>query len=730
MEVRLQARSLTTSFLVSLAAVLVYAQLAAAALALAPPGLALAAEMAARAVLIAAAVGIAGALLPLARRPGRRYLAVLAERTWPRLAGSLVLLAERHPELDPGVTSLAAERVEAAVSGCAARKAVLREPRSALGPIALCASLLLGALLFAVGGGRFLDALGEVSGLWGAGPTRIVEVLPGDAELEEGQTLAVSCRLTGRQANWARVTFAGGESSRLQRTGENHWRGSVLPSGSCYRLEVGARGGVRRSQAFNVTVRPRPAVEVVGARYHYPAYTGLRPRTVASRDVDCLQGTRVELTLKSAGRVEAVRLSRGGNAPELSFTRSGAGRWKVSFVVRRVGGYSLLMRPAGGAEREVLRGSITARKDLAPAAAAAARELEDGRLAVDYRLADDYRLGSAKMIFRAGGRTMAFAVPDVAGRRESQGAVLVPREVLAAAGSAGFRYRLVAEDTRAPKPNRGASDELEYRPPQQLAAAGPLLEKPPRRSPGAPSSSSGGGQKVGTTTRPLESLYKPGDEDKKPPETPGEPEKKPGGSDLVAPQGEELEPPKKKPPPKNQKPPESGRENPENPDGGEPGEAPREPQGTARQPAPGGGSTPTPGNEPTSRPGKGPGSEDGTDPGGEKPPTGGETGSRRPPPERVIPGEVNMELKPGEKVDPRLGTPSGLHTTWGRDPKRTSGTSLAPGEVRAPGGAVGPLSPRGGAGRASGPGLGRKAPVAHQYRRYVNEYLRAMSAGS
>ncbi|MHC4917156.1 MAG: hypothetical protein ACYTGB_16880 [Planctomycetota bacterium] len=704
LELRLQGRALFTSALVALAALLTYAHLAAAGLCFAPPRLALAADLVSKGAPVAAALAAASVLLPLARRPSRRYLAVLIERSCPALAGSLILLAERHPDLDPGVGQLAAERAEAALAGFPAARAARLEPRSRLGAGVLSAALALGAVLAGVGRGSFLDSLMEVSGLQGAGASRILAVSPGEVELEEGQLLAASCRLAGRRPDWVRLVFEGegGETTEMQPAGGDRWSASALPSGSRYRVEVSSRGELRASESFRVGVRPRPSATAVGVM---------------------------------SGRVAGARLVLQPGGRSVPAARRADGLLGASFTVRRVGSYSLLMRPEDGEERETARGSVTARRDLPPAASASVRQLADGRLAADYRAAEDYRLGSARMVFTVGGREMAFAVPDVAGRRESQGAVLVPREVLSAAGSSGFRYRLEAADTCEPEANLGVSEELEYTPPRQLAAAGPLFE-PPEKMPGPRPRlrPSAGGESAGETTRPMESLYKPKTGDEEPePESPSDPGgSRPGNSELMAPPGEEPEkrpepPEKARPGERNEEP---GRENPDNPGDGTSGQAPEDPSGTGVRPTPDGEQL-TPGGEPGARPGegRGPGSEDGTDPGGERPPTGAETGMGSERPERVIPGEVNMEPRPGERETPGPDGPPPLHTDWGREDPGGSETSLTPGVVRTPGGTVRPLRPGSGTPAPAGPGLGRDAPVAPQYRRYVNEYLRAMAAG-
>jgi len=735
-ELRLLARALATSVQLALAGLVCYLLLAAALLALASPGWVLAADLFASALPIVAALALCAALIPLARRPGRSYLAVLAERTCPDLAGALVLLAEEHPALDPGVLQLSAERAEKALKGRTAREVLRRERRSRAGPATLCATLLAGTVLVFAGGERYLDALGEVTGAWGSGPTRITEVSPGDVVLEEGQLLDARCRVTGRRPQWVRIAFRDGETTPLAESPDGGWRAQVVPTGGSYRIEVGARDGLLPSGSFSVRLRPRPGLVLAGVVYHYPEYTGLQPRRLESAGIDCLQGTRVEVLLRSQGSVAGAALRFASRAPDLRFERAEKDLWKAGFTVRRVGSYSVHVKLADGREREALRGSITARKDLPPTAAASARELENGRIAVDYRLTDDYRLARARMVFRAGGRDMAFAVPDVSGTRESQGTVLVPREVLRAAGSGGFRYRLVARDTRVPEANVGRSPEFEFRPAQRLAMVGPMLEKrrPPRGASRPPLRHAGGAApEAGPTTRPLESLHKPDLEEKQPPD---EERSDPGRSsdvdnEFVSPRGEEVNPRPKRP----KKNPDGGGDDPgkRSPDAGGEGRTGDAPEDAGddnaggRAPTPGGGTTTTPGNEPTSRPGRGPGSNQGTQPGGEKPPKGHESGSRTPPPEQVIPGEVRMGLEPGEALDGRQGRPGALHTDWGTTAVRGPGSSLAPGRGRAPQGPIGTLRPGSGTRSPTGPVAGTRAPVAPQYRRYVAEYLRAMA---
>ena len=658
---RLALRALFAAGLLAGAGLLTFALISAAAIAWGTPKLAALGLRSLGFLPLAAPLAAGAAVLTLARRPGRIYAAVLAERARPQLAGSLVLLAESGAgriALAPGVAELAAERVETTLEGLSAGE-VLRGERRSRAPFAIAgAALALGLVLTAAGRQNFLSALaGRATGRGGVAVGTLPEERKGPA-------------------------------------------GEVAPA----------------------------SAEVLSITYHYPAYTGLDPRASTSSEIDCLRGARAELAVRTQGDVKSVslRVEPGDRIAEAQ--RAPDGDWRVEVPVERVGGYIISLN-----EDETLRGSITARRDLPPTAAAAVRELPDGRLAIDYRAADDYRLGRAWMVFRAAGREMRFAVPDAAGGRETQGAVLVPREVLAASAE-GFSYRLIALDTFEPQPQRGESSELEYRPPQRMADAGPLLEKrmptmagPRGGTPPAPAGGAGGAA-GGNSTRPLESLYKPGGEDEAQPPPASQEPPPDDDDDYIAPAGGESVKP---PPPQSERPggegeaPSGGSE--EGGEGGAPsGESAEGGEGAG---GPGGGTVKTPGG-PSSGGGEG-GAPGGGAPGGgnpdsDKPPTGSETGEGEPIPEGIIPEKVRMDLEPGERLDPGVAPPR-LRTDYGARPGEEGGSSLVPTGGGAPGGEVRVLEPGTPPGGEPGAPTGGPAPVAPQYRRYVDEYLRALA---
>jgi hypothetical protein len=88
-----------------------------------------------------------------------------------------------------------------------------------------------------------------------------------------------------------------------------------------------------------------------------------------------------------------------------------------------------------------------------------------------------------------------------------------------------------------------------------------------------------------------------------------------------------------------------------------------------------------------------------------------------------------LGVRPGEAPDPRLPAPRGLRTDWGRQAPAGPDSSLAPGEADAPDGALAVPSPGAPESAPGGEAQEARPPVSPQYRRYVDEYLRALAAG-
>ncbi len=755
-ELRLRTGALLASLVLAATGLLLAVEMTAAALVFGSSAAVEFAEPVARLLPAAAIVLLAAAAsIPLLRRPSRIYAAALLDKARPELHGQLVLLAEHQAgrtALPDGAGELMAERIESALGDSApAPREALASERPVRRPLAcLGAVLALGLGFLAFGGTRYLEALGEACGARGVGPTRIAQVEPGDTSVDEGESIQIRCRTAGREPR-AVTLVAGSRRMAMSRDPAGLWRTSLKPRGSGrYRVEAEGRSGRLEAGPFELRVRPKPLARVESIAYRYPDYTGLAVRESDSPEVDCLLGTLAELRIRTRGAVGSVelRVEPGGT---VAVRRESADRWLGEIRVRRVGRYSLWVTPeGGGAPREVARGTITARADLAPTAAALARRLADGRVAIDYRVADDYRLGPVRMVFVAGGKRRVYEVPDAAGRRESQGAVVVPKEVLASADG-GFRYRLEAVDTHRPEPNRGASPDREFRVEREVAMAGPVLEKSPlqmggsHQRPSAPDSSGDDGAARTQTTRPLESLYKPGeDETGKPPPSGSRRQPEHPDDPYMAPSGgaPEDEPPEPKRKPDGTSGSEAGGDQTPGDNGGQ-GAPLRPPE--VNSPRPGGqgsssgqegtangGTQNTPGG--TSQSSGGGANSSGGDGGAntrpaEKPPTGAETGVGQTLPERVMPGKVNMDIRPGESRAPDGAAPGPLRTDWGGARPVRQGSELEPADARAPDGSL-----RSGPAPIAEPAAdGRPAPsppvaaIAPRYRRYVNEYLEALA---
>lgn len=137
-------------------------------------------------------------------------------------------------------------------------------------------------------------------------PTRvsITEIEPGDAEAFQGDSLAVSAKVSGLRDDdsvLAYYTTADGQSvdqavpMTVDDDGYRH-RCELPPAGSGLQQDLTyyLAAGDFRSRKFFVKVQTAPAIPVEEIRYDYPDYTGLADRTVRDTgDVRAIEGTRV-----------------------------------------------------------------------------------------------------------------------------------------------------------------------------------------------------------------------------------------------------------------------------------------------------------------------------------------------------------------------------------------------------------------------------------------------------
>lgn len=166
-----------------------------------------------------------------------------------------------------------------------------------------------------------------------------------------------------------------------------------------------------------VAVRQEGAVEnaTVGdirLTYHYPLYTGLRPRVVAngSGHIVALKGTEVhiEATASVPLRGAYLVLSDGQTVPLQLDAARDAPALSGKIAVLEDGHYRFKLRPQDGTD--VLaegRYSITVDPDKAPGVRLDAKRLprevaERGELSLPYEAVDDFGLSALRLVYRRG----------------------------------------------------------------------------------------------------------------------------------------------------------------------------------------------------------------------------------------------------------------------------------------------------------------------------------------
>jgi len=166
----------------------------------------------------------------------------------------------------------------------------------------------------------------------------------------------------------------------------------------------------------------RPSVGDISLTYHYPLYTGRRPRTVAnaSGHIRALKGTEVEIRAATNAQLrEAVLLLSNGQQAPLQVTPSGesddagavlSGR----LIVIEDGSYRFRLRPVQG--RPVTcedRYSINVEPDRVPRVEIVRGEDDQGNVTkvaeqeeveLRYRVRDDFGIAKVRLVFKRDGK--------------------------------------------------------------------------------------------------------------------------------------------------------------------------------------------------------------------------------------------------------------------------------------------------------------------------------------
>lgn len=183
------------------------------------------------------------------------------------------------------------------------------------------------------------------------------------------------------------------------------------------RLRAGFTRSLATAAAPELVAEREPITGDVELTYHYPAYTGLSPRTVAGTrgDISAPAGTEVKLQTRSDRAVERAEVVVNGQ--RLPLVVEGGRGLSGKLLVDKPGSYHFAFLDRKG--REVARGPdvpVVVEADAAPQVQlrAPVEELEiDPGETVELRweASDDYGLSALSLVFRAPGATGETRVP-------------------------------------------------------------------------------------------------------------------------------------------------------------------------------------------------------------------------------------------------------------------------------------------------------------------------------
>jgi hypothetical protein len=264
------------------------------------------------ALLIFAALVWLGLVVPLRRRVSDSQVALYLEESDPTLEAAILSAVESaslaepselgpSPKLVERLVEQAIEKCRALENGMIVERSHLRRQFYLLGGVAVAAALIiaLGPAFLRHGMSALLVIYRSAEA---ASPYKI-EVTPGNVKIPRGADHNVKAKLLGFTAKEAVLMFRLGAEGRFERmplvasaTDDSSFEGTVFHVEKPAEYYVESNGV--RSASFSVDVQDLPTVDRLVLEYHFPAYTGLQPRTVdPGGDVAALKGTEVRLKI-------------------------------------------------------------------------------------------------------------------------------------------------------------------------------------------------------------------------------------------------------------------------------------------------------------------------------------------------------------------------------------------------------------------------------------------------
>ena len=179
-----------------------------------------------------------------------------------------------------------------------------------------------------------------------------IELQPGDIEIARSADQLIVARIDG---------FDGGDVLLFTSIDDGaSWQQRTMASASeagryeSFLFDVDAdtdyyvTGAGRQTPVYRISVADIPAVESIGLRYHFPAYTMLPPETTeGSGDISALRGTRVEVLIEPTVDIPGGALMfDDGRRIELEAADDGS--WVGEITVTRNEAYRVMLQRASG----------------------------------------------------------------------------------------------------------------------------------------------------------------------------------------------------------------------------------------------------------------------------------------------------------------------------------------------------------------------------------------------
>ena len=244
------------------------------------------------------------------------YAARAIEQSGPSLKNSLInflLLRARREGIHEAVYAALRERAAADLGRVPIDTAVDRSRLIRVGYV-LAGTLAIGAAYVVFSPKDPFRTVWRVAVPWAdiARPSRveIADVLPGDAEVFQGQEVKVTARVRGvREGDAVTLLFSTADRQAvdlplpLQRAaGGPEYAGILFPGGKGIQQDVVYRiaAGDAVSRSYRLRVSPAPAILIDRLEYDFPAYTQ-RPRQVVEDDgnIRALEGTQVTICART-----------------------------------------------------------------------------------------------------------------------------------------------------------------------------------------------------------------------------------------------------------------------------------------------------------------------------------------------------------------------------------------------------------------------------------------------